>query len=268
MTSELSHRLKFYRAQHHLEELHAKISAWSKNHSYTTRLEPDDSRPGVLALKATAESIPNEQLTPLIGDVIQNLRSTLDHLVFALSVRHSGPLTQDQAKVVKFPIHWDDGRQPPVGERFRNTHASSLKFVSPDVRTAIEMLQPYHVERETGGKLDHTDSFLWRLHELSNIDKHQAIPLVGVLPTKFEFRSAFDGEFTWFANAMVETDTPIAFVRIPPDSRHRDVNVDLTATMEIGFRDPPAAGNPVIPLLADICGWVAYGVIEPLERFL
>lgn len=269
MASEPSHRLKFYRAQHHFEQLHAKLTAWTDGHPYATRVEPHDEKPDEFVLKATAEPIPEEELTPLIGDVIQNLRSSLDHLVFALSEKNFGPLCQKQAKFVQFPLLWNDHGQPrTAAESFKKRPPSSLQFVSEAARAEIERLQPYNVERDSGGTHDHTDSFLWKLHELSNLDKHQTIPLVGFVPNNIEIRSAFDGHVILIANAMVKVDTPIARVRIPPDSRYRDVKVDLAATMEIGFANYPAAGDRVLGLLDDILRFVAHGVIAPLEQFL
>jgi hypothetical protein len=40
----------------------------------------------------------------LVGDVIRNLRSSLDQVAYQLAVQHSGPLTEDAERMTKLPI--------------------------------------------------------------------------------------------------------------------------------------------------------------------
>lgn len=40
----------------------------------------------------------------LVGDVIRNLRSSLDQVAYQLAVQHSGPLTEDAERMTELPI--------------------------------------------------------------------------------------------------------------------------------------------------------------------
>ena len=107
--------------------------------------------------------IPHE--APLVfGDMLHNLRSAFDGLVFALSgVGESAPLTSEQARIPQFPItkcETDWNRDSP----------RRLQFVSTQVRTLIHDLQPYRDSGDDDGVRP-----LQQLDDLSNVDKHRRL---------------------------------------------------------------------------------------------
>ena len=273
MPPKTSHRVKLDRAQHHLNDLKVRISEWDKGDGYATWLECDPDDPSYSFVKATAD-IPQEEFSPIIGDAIQNLRASLDHLVFALSERHSGKLSKERAKVPKFPIFGCDDPQP--GERrFANASKTALRFVSPEALEVIEGLQPYQVAKISRGDADYTDSHLWKLNQLSNIEKHQTIHLVGTALTGIGFSPStekllLDGEIGVYVAAAVQREAPATIARVPV--RHTNpggkMDVDVKPSLQIAFRDPPFPCFAVMEMLIGIYQYVAGGVLPRLERFL
>jgi hypothetical protein len=111
----------------------------------------------------------------VVGDCVQNLRSSLDHLVFALAEKHSGPLSEEDARACQFPIIRDETRKGQTGAGpsvfQNNVLPRDIKDLSPAAQTIIEM-QPYKLGTA------YKTHFLWELGELSNTDKHRFVHVV------------------------------------------------------------------------------------------
>jgi len=141
--------------------------------------------------------IPNR--TPLIlGDCLQNLRSSLDYLVWELVLAAKGVPTETNA----FPVA--DSRKV-----FKNNlERGYLTGLTDDMIAEVEFLQPYHAG-------DARESHpLWLLNRLTNINKHRRILLI-------QLRAAWVGKmigsdkYTVAPSAMAEMYEdvqPTAFV--------------------------------------------------------
>jgi hypothetical protein len=93
----------------------------------------------------------------IAGDVLNNLRSTLDHLAQQLYLVGSGGSTfRDQTS---FPI-------AETPKKFKSVLRGKVEGTRQDAIDAIRALEPY-----TGGK----GADLWTFHRLNNIDKHRMI---------------------------------------------------------------------------------------------
>ena len=96
------------------------------------------------------------------GEILHNLRSTLDHLVWQLVLANG----QEPNRQNEYPIVNDESKWSRKRER--------LKGVTPRVEAIIKSLQPY-----TGGLyLPFDVSAFWTLHTLCNIDKHRHLNMV------------------------------------------------------------------------------------------
>ena len=100
-----------------------------------------------------ADPVPDD-LALISGDVIHNLRSTLDHLIWQLVVANGGQPNDKTA----FPI-W------PSEARYKAGGPGYAKGVSEAALTVLDGLKPYK-----GG-----NPALWRLHKLDIIDKHRLL---------------------------------------------------------------------------------------------
>jgi hypothetical protein len=105
--------------------------------------------------------IPYEQFALIGGDCIHNLRSALDHLVYAIAIHESKQSPPPKDNKLKFVI----ADEPNDFKGFRD----SISKLTTDVQTAIESVQPY--------KRRHSElpPLLALLHEFDIADKHKLL---------------------------------------------------------------------------------------------
>ncbi len=147
-------------AEHHLKLLNDVLGPYIKDEPYGSRTEREPATQDLVVYAVHRKPIPPD--VPLIaGDVIHSLRSSLDHLAWALA--------RDRAKPgqVFFPIFKDELGRNSWDER----HKILERVFAPDVLTALSDLQPYRTKYT---KLADQDP-LWILDQLWNHDKHRAL---------------------------------------------------------------------------------------------
>lgn len=116
----------------------------------------------------------------LVGEIVHDLRSALDHLTWALTVAHSGPPPRPLDgwwRGVEFPIFTDAALFHKQDTRGRPGHGSGLadlRGVDPVLLPVFESLQPF----QRGARAERHP--LAMLHALSIRDKHQTLPLVAI----------------------------------------------------------------------------------------
>jgi hypothetical protein len=101
----------------------------------------------------------------LIGEILYNLRSGLDHLAYALSAAHTPGKTPPRG--TEFPIFRDEDRFDDVksGGRYK------IRGMSWEMQCALRDLQPFNT-----GNPPEAQS-LWLLQHMSNVDKHRTLHL-------------------------------------------------------------------------------------------
>ena len=115
-----------------------------------------------------------------IGEILYNLRSALDHLVWRLVITNGDtPGRHNEFPIVNDITEWDSHK------------SRKLRGVSSRVENMINRLQPYF----GGMNLSFDVSAFWTLATLCNIDKHRHLNLVvavssGVEPIVFGFNHA------------------------------------------------------------------------------
>jgi hypothetical protein len=177
-----SHDLKLKRAREHIEALDGEIESWLGTDAYTISREIDPET-GYTVRRAQVQSLPPDELGLLVGDVVQYLRSALDHVVYFLAERHAGPLTPDAEEALMFPIVGNENRK---GERAdgaqifqRALERGRLDGVPDPARAFIKSEQPYHWGDPSSG--DPWDAYryhwLWLIHDLNRIDKHRRLAI-------------------------------------------------------------------------------------------
>src|SRR5664280_1623832 len=99
-------RLKLDRANEHADSLERIVTAWSKPQPYrfATEVEedPDGSYLRLRYLIEVFRPLPSDTLSKVFGDCIHNYRCVLDHLIWELSVAHSGA-NPPRPMGIKFP---------------------------------------------------------------------------------------------------------------------------------------------------------------------
>jgi hypothetical protein len=165
MTDQFSHALKLARASYHLDSFEAKVREWRDEHTHRYESHFDRESGKQFVYIRFPEPLPAE-FRLIIGDCLHNLRSALDNLAYELAVRHHGssPLPGRFDRRSEFPIFGD--REWTARER-RN----KIGCIHPRAQAIIKRLQPYN----RGDKF--ASDPLWKLHELSNMDKHRVPPI-------------------------------------------------------------------------------------------
>lgn len=100
----------------------------------------------------------------ILGDCVHNLRSALDHAVFALSVRAAGrELTDDEAREPAFPVCDTEAQWTRATSR-------ELRFLGADAVALVRSAQPLLVPEDARKN--------WPLRviaDVDNADKHRAL---------------------------------------------------------------------------------------------
>ncbi len=103
------------------------------------------------------------RLNTLIGELLHDLRSSLDHLAWQLVLHTGGTPVPDKTNwhiLVEAPTTNREGKYPELNVR---------GGVSPAARTLLNASQPY----QWGPR--YREHPLWLLHQLWNIDKHRYV---------------------------------------------------------------------------------------------
>ncbi|MCH8993731.1 MAG: hypothetical protein IH959_02040 [Chloroflexi bacterium] len=165
-----SPRLKLERAGEYLRAINWEFARFIALDPWELLPEPLTDE-GLPAFRVKIKHEIPDRLSLLIGDFVYNLRSSLDHLVWALLTH-----PPDRPEQVQFPIFDDE-------QRFRERAPRMIGALGKEVQDVIEWMQPYH------RRSDHDFSLLLLLQRMSNIDKHRQIPLASA-GISYSFRLA------------------------------------------------------------------------------
>jgi len=156
-------RVKIKRAKKHLAELEDASQAYRE--SYTHVAGPNE-HPGFSIGTPQLRKLPiiHFDMLAIAGDVLHNLRSSLDHLAYHLVLVFNLNASEDVLRKVEFPI----GESLEKYESLKGRKIEGV--IEPRTIKFIDGLKPYK-----GG-----NDVLWRLHEANNIDKHRKLLSVGV----------------------------------------------------------------------------------------
>lgn len=148
-------RAKANRAEQHINDLEVIVQNFLDSYPYEVSLNYNShTRENEWYLTRTTD-IPIA-ISVIAGDALQNLRSTLDHLVWQLTLVNNQP---PRPGVTGFPI-------TETAQEYSTTKIRrKIEGVGQIAAAAIDALKPY-----SGG-----NDPLWRLHCLNNIDKHRLI---------------------------------------------------------------------------------------------
>ena len=223
--------LKIERAEEHFNTFYAELREWNETNPYSLVFKPDPEgrRHGIVA---NINGLPNFKRWALItGDCIHNLRSALDHLVYALAIRdNGGPVADAKAiRSIQFPIGSD-------AMEFEKA-ASRVAALKPGTKTAIERIQSYNRFNPPLPLL------LPVLRELDNADKHRTLTLA--LNHVAGFRIQFDPplltgmpKFNLLGTAVYSGAEVVFFFLDPPD-----LNVSYQCYMEFAVTVAHAPGS-------------------------
>jgi hypothetical protein len=177
----------------------------------------------------------------IVGDVVSNARSALDHLIWQLVLANdTKPGTHNSFPVCYTERAWIRS----VERRSEGRGPGPLDGVTEAVRTIVKGLQPYHVGDRNAAETKH---WLGGLHRLWNIDKHQIIHQTHALLPGIEPKITMNpegvtrlAEWGFVSTATVLQDGgEVVKARVMVDTRVPDpqVGVHLDCPISIAFGD-------------------------------
>jgi len=157
--------LKLLRATEHFCAIQNGIAAYTATKPYQIVHDSDGKEKGFRVLVD-----PPLPLSVLVGELIYQLRSTIDHLAFGLINKTDWTkLPRDWEGKCAFPLHL---LPPKVSPTPRSAFEREMPGISDNVFEFIEAIQPYHAANR-----DKARHLRW-LSQLSNFDKHRYLNLI------------------------------------------------------------------------------------------
>ncbi len=247
MDALTSCRRKIDRAHVHLFPLLAVVERFltlERPYAISKDYEPESRRYSFKI--AQLAGLDEVNLGLMAGDVVHNLRSALDHLVFGLASRRPSFTRSD----------WNDASFP-ISDSYRSfmTH-SAIRHLALEEIAVVKRYQPFE-GRDNKRLID--------LHSLWNADKHRVIQsvLVALPQSGIHFRMNEDAgeivdrgivaKITLDSNAMNQW-RDLGWIEVSAPGPEPDVDVDpLTVEIALGERRVPVRSLAEIStLVADI----------------
>jgi len=160
--------------------------------AYRVFTERDPETGEIIVYGEPRREAPTPEWGVVIGDIVHNLRSALDHMVWALTVANGNapPAVIPKGKAgkpwrdISFPIYTDPYPTDHGGKLIpwsQSKEPQSLWGIDPSLRADFESLQPFMSRGNPGliqlGTEDPSYAPLAILHNLWNIDKHRHLHL-------------------------------------------------------------------------------------------
>ena len=226
---------KLDRAKTHFHALNKSIGAFkrSKTHDFVVAKFDPNTRERVVHLKILREP-KNPEWGLLLGDMVHNLRSALDHLVWQLVLLNGeAPRRQNQ-----FPIIGTKNEYWEVpANRSESVRDRVLSRVAEEHRAFIDVVQPFNAGN------DPTGTALSVLSWISNTDKHRVVHASFVL-TEEPSEELFDVTTLHPGGASVdvtmnwgELEDGAEILRFRPNPPGAHVNMNAAIPTYIAFRE-------------------------------
>lgn len=257
MTADLSDAIaKLGRSRDHFGILVELVAAFRRD---AYRVEAQNDWPNSMQVVVFAEPLrdpPAREWGPIIGDIVHNLRSALDNMVYALASFREGPApdpVEGKWARLAFPVRRTDAE-------WRSIRSDRLWALDDTEADAIRGLQPFSTGQESPEREP-----LMILEALWNIDKHRHLHLVGATFELADVISVrpFDSApdiplkvISQRAAGPLKDRTEIARLEQvgPPWTNMPEAHADLRFTPDVAFGEGhPAYGGSLLETLGD-CG--------------
>lgn len=169
--------LKLRRARQHLKSVNAAIQKFIEVElrSKSDRVELQSAENWQwLVWGEVPEADP--QIAVMLGDFVHQVRSALDHSIWALVTANdkSARGSHTHFPIKETPNQW----RKDIDERPPDRGPAPTSGLSADALELVRNYQPFRVGKKPG-----PNDALWKLHRISNEDKHRALQTVAVTPT-------------------------------------------------------------------------------------
>jgi hypothetical protein len=254
--------LKIRRAHRHLADLKKEIADHVKASRYRFELTYDALTKQHIY---TAHDVPaiDPEWSLVVGEILFNLRSALDHLAWSLVELDGGT----PGIGTQFPI-----RPSPFDKKGRLVGASIEPPIrDPHIRDLVEEVQPYR--EPMGEPAPFTESPLWRLAKLNNIDKHRlllvAVCVVDVDEMWWGHKPGDPTPTVKITGAPVEEGAPVAWFDFQREEVPADFDPHPGLVVALREEDTPEIDLvPLVHVMSQACWWVGVHIVEMRFRAL
>ncbi|MCL3818553.1 hypothetical protein [Aeromicrobium wangtongii] len=170
--------VKLARASVLITELRTKFDAFMDRGAWSV-IDIPIAEPDMYRVELQRDQPIPLELGAIVGDIVHNLRSSLDTVAYALARRDfEGEWTDRHEIAPQFPIVGT----PEGYEKFFTDHKLRDQIYSQADRDAMRAAQSFYYWEQSGNQAETAatmfeTSQLYLLNELSNTDKHRRIPL-------------------------------------------------------------------------------------------
>ena len=172
---------------------------------------------------------PPADISLITGDVIHNLRSSLDYLAYALVIANGNTPNKQTA----FPIH-------DAAAKYVAYSGRQIELMAQSAIDAINATEPYQGGNGAG---------FWVLHYLDIADKHHALltPLVNVIGASFSFPGWWSPGYRGVGGiSLPKFGEPLEDGDIVA-TREAEMDNDMNITLDVAFTEPETIkGKPLI----------------------
>ncbi|HEX6482945.1 MAG TPA: hypothetical protein VF043_29220 [Ktedonobacteraceae bacterium] len=149
---------KIGRAKQLKEGLEHALHAFFASQPYKIDTKTDPQSKRLIYHVTKVDEVPDE-IALITGDIIQNLRSSLDHLAYQLFTL--GPGNGTNGRRIYFPI-------ADTAAEYKQEKKKKTEGMTQQAKGVIDTIKPYRGGNDT----------LWKIHKLNNIDKHRLLVTV------------------------------------------------------------------------------------------
>ncbi len=248
---------KLWRAKEHFDTLQKEIGKLQDTELATFRGELDADRDDVLHVVVDTVTIPDLRITTILGDMVHNLRSSLDHLVFELAFL--GLRGKKVPNKTAFPAsttkaNWGTSHvQGTLLEGVLKKHRAMLYRAQPCYRVRDSASSTAQRRRKRKPAAD--------LNDLWNEDKHRVLRPVLLAPNELipsvgPYRDCRPRGLpvihTRFLGHPVEPEAKVLTIPVVLTGPDPAVGVQIELAGRISLRN----GFPVLEAMAAIATWV------------
>jgi hypothetical protein len=218
-------RSKITRAYQHIHDFQLACAAFLATNPYMISVKEDAEAEKRIYHLIRAEPVP-DPVAAIAADVIQNLRSPLDQVIYQLVIAALPNGTEPEERIY-FPIRDTSAHYPSAVGAIK-------KYVRKEVVDAIDTTEPYQ-----GGK----GHALWQLNALNTPDKHRLPLLAGSYFRSMDLTSGFKDMF-----ASMGMDVEVPAVCFRPADGMMPLKVGDELYVEPLFETAPAIISPAAAL--------------------
>jgi hypothetical protein len=249
-------QLKLRRAEEHMRALNAAIYEFMETEPYAIGRHLElDGRDHVYTISKLANA--PDRIGILAGDCVHCIRSSLDHLAYALAQKGVAQLCREMTRTefttISFPIYDN------AGWYTSKINKPGMLLIHQDFFAVVEPLQPYAYPNSMS-------SPLWNISELDNSDKHRVIATTGGTHPSVQ---VMDEDLPPFVPTLVpwpgEWELGTEVWRFRFEEPHPEMDMKVRPIFSVSLKDAPYPPVMAADTTLDVwLQWICEKVFQPL----